>query len=200
MMVFGEDDDRFYISESKIKGAGKGIFASRKILKNEFLSITGVMVERGSQADNCTYFLNCYKFAANAKRIKNLIDIGKYSIIPLGYGALVNHANVQEHQNVEIRYVGDDYAKKSPHAGKAVYWFIKDVEKDEEVLGNYGPGWGKVANFISDSHLSVGNLIPEQSTIKSFRPILSKNEEKVEKNPLEVFLDFDLYNLGDYLR
>ena len=48
MMIFEEEDDRFYIDNSTMKNAGKGLFASRRINKNEFLSITGVMVKKGS--------------------------------------------------------------------------------------------------------------------------------------------------------
>ena len=139
MIIFEEKDDRFYIAESKIKGAGRGIFASRNIKKDEFIFISGVLVEIGSESDSTTCFMNNYKFAADPKWNGNSVDIGKYVICPLGYAALVNHSNSREEQNVEIRYLCEDSEKN--HHGNAVYWFLRDVEKDEEILGNYGPIW-----------------------------------------------------------
>ena len=58
MIIFEEEDDRFYIGESTIKGAGKGLFAARRIGEGEFLPITGVMVRRGGVADRCTHHFN----------------------------------------------------------------------------------------------------------------------------------------------
>jgi dTDP-glucose pyrophosphorylase len=42
MIIFEEKDDRFYIAESKIKGAGKGVFASRNIKKDEFGNVSEI--------------------------------------------------------------------------------------------------------------------------------------------------------------
>jgi hypothetical protein len=173
MIIFEEEDDRFYIGESTIKGAGKGLFAKQKINKEEFLPITGVMVKRGSVGDQCTYFFNSYKFAANVKRKGDLIDIGEYVIVPLGYAGIVNH---DEHrQNAEIRYVGDQHAQKSQHAGKAVYWFIRDVEEGEEIIGNYGNAWNGVLKRINEIHDKANH----------------------EKKDWEQFLEFNLYGIQD---
>lgn len=138
MIVFEEDDDRFYITQSTVNLAGNGLFAKRAIKKNEWLEITGVLVHRESVADQCTYYANSYKFAANVKIKGEKINISEFLIVPLGYAGIVNHTKDKKEQNVEIRYLGDEYTKKSLHADKAVYWFIKDVSAGEEILGHYG--------------------------------------------------------------
>ena len=165
MMIFEEEDDRFYIDNSTMKNAGKGLFASRKINKNEFLSITGVMVKRGSTADLCTYHFNSYKFAASVKRKGDLIEIGDYFIVPLGLSGIINHTDDTKKQAVQIQYVGNEHPQKSPHAGKAVYWFLRDVEKGEEIFGNYGDGWGRVFNWANKVE---NNSVAEQSEYKKF--------------------------------
>lgn len=176
MMIFEENDDRFYIKESTVNRAGKGLFAKRDIKKNDWLEITGVLVERGSIADECTYYSNAYKFAANVVRKGDKVDVGQFVIVPMGYAGIVNHAENEASQNVEIRYIND--TKRSLHADKAVYWFLKDVKKDEEILGHYGQGWNKVLNWVQETHAKTN----------------------VDQKDWEKFLEFDLYNLGDLIR
>lgn len=138
MHVFEEKDDRFYIGWSSIENAGRGVFAARPIKAGELLLITGVLVERNSESDRTTVFLNRYKFVALPKiKDKKILDYGKYSICPLGYAALVNHTGNRKLQNVEIRYLDND-EHPYEHGDRAVYYFIKDVNKGEEILGNYG--------------------------------------------------------------
>lgn len=156
MIVFEEKDDRFYISASKIVGAGRGVFAARDILAGEYMPITGVLVERGSEADRTTCFLDRYKFASEIKVENNKIELGNYLICPLGYGALVNHTNSRRKQNVEIRYVDESVC-----GSKAVYWFVRDVFRFEEILGNYGPCGHSLENT-------------KNNPVKLFRPFLKK--------------------------
>jgi hypothetical protein len=137
MIIFEEnDDDRFYIAKSKIPMAGNGLFAAKPVKKNEFFFITGVMVERGSLADKTTSFLNKYKFLLRPESIDGNIDYGKYSVCPLGYASFVNHHPIR--QNVRITYSCDENIKIPKHADQLLYLFIKDVEKDEEILTDYG--------------------------------------------------------------
>lgn len=136
MIIFEEKDDRFYIAQSRILGAGLGLFASRQINLGEVLFVSGVLVEKDSEADRTTCFLNSYKFVADPQVKDNNLDLGKYLICPLGYAAIVNHDD--KNPNVEIRYNGYDFNSNSSHTAKVVYFFLRDVQKDEEILGNYG--------------------------------------------------------------
>lgn len=173
MIRFDEDDDRFYIKESNIPNAGKGLFASKMIMAGEYLPITGVMVERDSVADKCTHFFNSYKFAANVKIKNDQIDIGKFLIIPLGYASMVNHTSDKNQQSVEIRYTGDQYPQKSQHQSKAIYWFVRDVYPDEEILGSYGEKWGEVLEWVNEQHSKMSS----------------------EKSEWKKFIEYDLYGL-----
>lgn len=139
MIEIKEDDKRFYISESTQPGAGRGLFAAVDIRKGENLEVIGVMVERGSPADQCTSFANDYKFAAD------YADSFKKHIIPFGYGGIVNHANNSSDQNVEIRYI------KKGSSDTCVYHFIRDVSKGEEILGDYGEEFRRARGAAEDA-------------------------------------------------
>lgn len=138
MILIEEKDQRFYIKESKIKNAGMGVFAKEDIKKDSYLEIIGVMVDIGSVADDCTKFAASYKFAAN---FENKFD---RHIIPMGFGAIINHTDDPEIRNVELRYIR--HSLKNSNSGSAVYYFIKDVKKDEEILGNYGQSYNLKLN------------------------------------------------------
>jgi len=133
MMLVEEKDKRFYIKESNIKDAGMGVFASEDIKKESYLEIIGVMVNVGSVSDQCTDFAKDYKFAAQYE--------DKYTrhIIPMGYAAIINHATEEKDQNATIRFINKN--NKNPAASSAVYFFTKDIKKDDEILGNYGEKW-----------------------------------------------------------
>jgi hypothetical protein len=131
MRLVQEKDERFYIGESTQHGAGRGLFAAVDISRGENLEIIGVEVDRGSVADECTSYADAYKFAADYS------DSYSRHLIPMGYGGIVNHANEREDQNVQIKYL------KRKDGVIAVYSFIRDVKKDEEVLGDYGDEWRK---------------------------------------------------------
>lgn len=130
MILVEENDARFYLKESNIKNAGLGVFAKEDIKKDNFLEIIGVMVNINSLSDICTNYAKDYKFAAN---FENKFD---RHIIPMGFGGMVNHTEDKNLQNVELRYLRHSISNSA--AGSAVYYFIKDVKKDEEILGNYG--------------------------------------------------------------
>ncbi len=166
MISIEEKDNRFYISESSQQNAGLGLFASVDIKKGDNLEVIGVMVDRGSPADVCTTYANTFKFAADYS------DSFKKHIIPMGYGGMVNHANEKKDQNVEIRYIkkNDDLA--------CVYYFIKDVKKGDEILGDYGDDWRSLLNWT--------------------RNINSADEGDDEE--WMSFLELGLYNLGKLKR
>lgn len=168
MITIEETDDRFYISESTLPDAGRGLFAKVPIKKGDHLEIIGVQVKAGSIANACTEFGNKYKFAANAKK--------KEIVIPMGYGGIVNHAPEKASQNVAITYI-ENRKPKNPAAGNVVYSFLRDVETDEEILGNYGDDWSRVLSWAGE---------------------MNEKKKELPEEQWETFLSFALYNL-DYL-
>jgi SET domain-containing protein len=130
MILVEEKDERFYIKESTIENAGLGVFAKQDIKKDSYLEIIGVMVNVNSVADKCTDYAKNYKFAANFS------DKFDRHIIPMGFGGIINHTENPNFQNVELRYI--KHTSSNNAAGSAVYYFIKDVKANEEILGNYG--------------------------------------------------------------
>ena len=161
-MVFEESDDRFYIGWSSIKNAGRGVFAAKRILAGDKLLITGVLVDVNSEAQVTTAFLNRYKFAAYPEIIDGVVHQGRYSICPLGYAAIVNHTSNKKLQNVEIRYSEEDLSLQNKYADRAYYCFLRDVEKDEEILGRYGES---VIGFIDNT---------VNRKVKVYKPFLKK--------------------------
>lgn len=120
-----EKDPRFYIAPSTIDGAGNGIFTSVAIKKNDFLRILGVVIKRNTIADVISYNIRqIHIYSFSNREIQGVL-------IPMGYGGLVNHTDDIEKRNCEITHIGGDI----------YYVFTKDLEKNEEVLGNYGEGW-----------------------------------------------------------
>lgn len=163
MILIEENDDRFYIEKSNLPNAGSGVFAKEKIKAGEYLEIIGVYVKAGSEADKCTEWAKHYKFAAKDK------DFDRY-IVPMGYAAIINHTSDSNIQNAEIRYL-KNIQKKNDATGGMVYYFIKDIEKNEEILGNYGEAVGKKLDWIQD-------------------------KANFDKEDWQTFLRYDLYNLG----
>lgn len=133
-MIFHEQDERFYISTSKLPNAGLGLFCSVNIEQNDYLIIKGIKVLKNSTADLCTHYCNKYKFSPSVE--------DKYNIIPLGFAGMVNHAMKKEDQNVMMAWLEADV--------KSMIWlFIKPVKKDEEILGDYGDNWAWKHELIS---------------------------------------------------
>jgi hypothetical protein len=166
MILIEENDERFYLKKSTQPNAGLGVFASKDLKKGDFIEIIGVMVKKNSIADVCTSYANNYKFAA---AYDNEYDM---HIVPMGFGGMVNHANNKEEQNAEIKYIEHKIINSA--AGKAVYYFIKDIKKDEEILGNYGENWNNAIQWIQ----KIPKLI-----------------EDLEEKEWNRFLNFGLYNL-----
>lgn len=93
-MTYEESDDRFYIAQSRMPGAGNGLFAKVPLQKSDQLIAAGVLIRRESIADRCTHFADEYKFR-----------IGEHLLIPFGYAGMVNHS--AELANLEKVVVGE---------------------------------------------------------------------------------------------
>lgn len=170
MITIKEKDNRFYVKESTQPDAGMGLFASVDVMAGDSLEVIGVIVDRESISDTCTSYANSYKFAADYATSLGTI---KKHIIPMGYAAIVNHANQKKDQNVEIRYI------KKGKEQVCVYYFIKDVKKDQEILGDYGDGWWQ----------SVRNIREWTNKINS------QDSTKDDQEEWNSFLELGLYNL-----
>lgn len=126
-MTIEEKDKRFYLNDSLIENAGMGVFASVDINEGEILEVVGFKVKKDSIEDICTRYANDYKFASPDP---------KFYVVPTGFAGIVNHTDNASLQNVEIRHVKES----------TVYYFIKNVKKNQEILGNYGQKWNEKLN------------------------------------------------------
>jgi hypothetical protein len=121
-----ECDSRFCLKESRIPGAGRGVFTLKAIKKNDFLRVVGVVIKRNSIAGNILI-----KMPAFVKYVFVNPAIPGW-LLPTGYGGMVNHTDNIEERNCDITFFGGD----------VYYLFTKDVEPDQELLGTYGDNWG----------------------------------------------------------
>jgi hypothetical protein len=133
MKCVGESNKNFYISKSTQQGAGQGLFATKDLKKGDALLIVGVI----AKARECVRYADNYSFVTNEGECW----------VPLGFGAIVNHANNPAHQNVE--YANDPLPE---------YRLLRDIKKDEELLTNYGAGF---ANTLATHQVlgASGNLL-----------------------------------------
>jgi hypothetical protein len=76
-----ETDGRFYIGPSTIPGAGDGLFARVPLRAGDRLAVIGVTIRADSPADLCTRYADEHKYR-----------VGDALLIPIGYGAMVNHS------------------------------------------------------------------------------------------------------------
>lgn len=108
------------------------------------------MVQRHAVADGCTAFANNYKFGTKDE------EGNIWHIIPLGWAGMINNANSKEQQNCEIRNVRAKVPNKKikslkgilSYSGEAVYYFLRDIDKDEELLGSYGQEWRQHKKWV----------------------------------------------------
>lgn len=80
-MIAAESDPRFYLAESAIPSAGRGLFAKAPLAAGDLLRVIGVMVPADTISDDCTRFADAYKFR-----------VGASLLIPVGFAAMVNHS------------------------------------------------------------------------------------------------------------
>lgn len=113
VMLTTETDPRFFIAESTISGAGKGLFAKVPLAKGDSLEVVGVLVPLNSSSDQCTQQFDAYKFR-----------VGDNLLIPLGFGGLINHSDLP---NMEKILDGERLFLRT----------LRPIEKGEELLWTY---------------------------------------------------------------
>ena len=115
-MIIDEQDDRFYVADSTIPGAGKGLFTKVPIRKGDRFEVVGALVRRDSAADRCTHFCDHHKFRIGDGQL----------LIPLGFGGMVNHSSTPNLQKVV-------------EGGRLYLEALRDLAADEEVFFTYTP-------------------------------------------------------------
>jgi SET domain-containing protein len=80
-MIIAESDPRFYVADSAVPGAGRGLFARVSLAAGEDLPVVGVFIPANSTSDECTRYADEHKFR-----------VGDSLLIPVGYGSMVNHS------------------------------------------------------------------------------------------------------------
>jgi hypothetical protein len=113
-MVVEEEDDRFYVADSTLLGAGRGLFTKVPLRKGDRLEVVGVIVRRDSASDRCTHFCDHHKFRIGESGL----------LIPLGFGGMVNHSPTPNLQKV---FEGDRLYLEA----------VRDLAADEEVFFTY---------------------------------------------------------------
>lgn len=113
---------KIYISKSKIKKAGRGVFAARDIKKDEIIEKCPVIEVPKHDVSNLresilvTYF---FYFGKNKERLT----------IALGFGSIYNHT-YEPNATYKIK-----------HAEKTIDFIaLKDIKKDDEITVNYNYG------------------------------------------------------------
>ncbi len=112
-MEMNELDNRFYLKQSTVPGAGLGVFARASLSKGDCLEVMGVRVKPASVADACSAFADRHKFV-HADQL----------IIPLGFAGMVNHSD----QPNMVRH---------EQGGKLFLKALRDIAVDEELFHAY---------------------------------------------------------------
>lgn len=128
MNILEETDLRYIIAPSTLPNAGFGLFAKEFLARGDYLEIIGVLVRLDGVADKCTRYAMRYKFAGSKLNAK---------IVPMGYGAIVNHCDDPAKRNCEIVVI-KGLTKRNPNSSEVVYQFTRDIMPGEELLGDYG--------------------------------------------------------------
>ncbi len=128
---------RIYVGESKIKNAGRGVFASQDLKKGEIIEICPLLEipvdDDFVLQDN---LLATYYFS--------FTDVKDRVAIALGYGSIYNHS-----------YQPNLTYKKNSKDKTLEFRTIKDIKRDEELTVNYNNGdpsnkeplWAEIPRF-----------------------------------------------------
>lgn len=113
---------KIFLKESKIKGAGRGVYAKENIKKGEiietapFVEISGNDTSKVNESILVTYF---FYFGKDKEKIA----------LALGFGSLYNHSN-----KPNMTY------KIKPKEKTINFISLRDIKKGEEITFNYKNG------------------------------------------------------------
>jgi SET domain-containing protein len=113
-MIAAESDPRFYVADSAIPGAGRGLFARVPLAAGEDLHVIGIVIPANTTSDECTRYADEYK-----------LRVGDSLLIPVGYGSMVNHSS--HAPNMEKVLVG----------GAVHLRTLRPIAANEELLFRY---------------------------------------------------------------
>lgn len=114
--------DKIYISSSKIKGGGRGVFANRNIKKGELIEKCPIIDVPQSDTSNLKESILVTYFLYHGKNIKHLAVL-------LGYGSIYNHS---PDPNATFKIKEKDLAVE--------FTAIKSIKKNDEITFNYRHG------------------------------------------------------------
>ncbi len=113
---------KIYVSESKIKNAGRGVFAAQNLSKDEMIEICPLL----EVAIDDVFVL---KDSLLATYYFSFDDAQDKVAIALGNGSIYNHS-----------YKPNSTYKKNLEDKTLEFKTVKDVKKDEEITVNYNRG------------------------------------------------------------
>jgi hypothetical protein len=128
-----------YISYSKIKNAGLGIFANKQIKEGTFL---------GSYLGEIKNETDCYNdpYVFDYKENKK---ISALNINKSNYTRFINCSYNYNSENVYCLTMNDDYKynKNKNLKNRRFFYTQKKIQKDEELLFYYGDDYAKLLNI-----------------------------------------------------
>lgn len=83
MMIFNETDNRFYLADSTVPGAGQGLFSNVILEPGDRIEVLGCLILPDSESDRCTAYADAYKLRFDGKLL-----------IPFGFAGMVNHSEI----------------------------------------------------------------------------------------------------------
>jgi uncharacterized protein len=113
--MLDEHDDRFYVGASAFPGAGDGLFSRVPLRAGDRLTVIGVTIRADSVADRCTRYADEHKYR-----------VGDTLVIPVGFGAMVNHSAVPN-------------MAKVVDASGLYLEALRDIDANEELSFAYDP-------------------------------------------------------------
>ena len=112
------------IKKSKIKNAGRGVFASVDIRKGEVIEVCPILIFRETDTDLVMKTrLGSYVYAYDKSG----------SMFALGYGSLYNHS-ITPNATYELL----EYPEKTEQDSELIITAIKSIGKNEEIYFDYG--------------------------------------------------------------